>query len=730
MTGDDDHTPQRFVDELYRDLDEGWLTLFTLDRATGRRATTWVSAEAPTDLLEHLDPHLCCWFGVATRTQRLDGGRRGGANDCAAIPALWVDLDVAGPNHAAVDLPPTLDDAQKLLACHPEPPTVVVATGGGLQAWWLLDEPATIDEYQAVAERWAHHWVAAGEMYGWHVDNTSDAARIMRLPGGVNTKTDPGVAVVVTEAAYERRYGLSDLIEACDPLPDPVAPSTAPSGPVAATADRWGVVRPGDDFNRRHNAPEILTTLGFTLARTDRNGDTHWVRPGKAPRDGTSATVYADDGHCTIWSDTCRSMWPALAVRRPYDPFGLWVATSHGGDWSAARRALAAEGYGDPSTPTDLAPLVVTEDEPARLNVRFTDELDDLPPRPPEIIRGLLRRGEMAVLGAPRALGKSWAVMGLSLLCAQGNGRLFDLPELEVVTPAKVLYLQGELDPWGSADRWRTLAGGPRPPRIAETFDRARINVYRRSISHPMEGGGSVRDDQLHASLDERLWRATEEHGTELLVIDPWAVFFGGNENSNDEVEAAVATLKSLMDAWVAILVVHHVSKATEFREPEDLWRGASRLADWASTRITMLPHYTAKQAKDRGLKRHEARAYADVHFLRRAAPVPDISVHRGADGWWRHWVPDDELTEPLAGEVAPRDIFRALQAEPGLSTNQLSDRLGHDRRTVRRALDQLQAGGVLEATDGAHGAKCWHVIGTVDNHFPKPSGGDHGERY
>ena len=729
VTGDDDHTPERFLAELYHYLDEGWLTLFTLDRTTGARRTTWVSAEAPTDLLEHLDPALCCWFGVATRAERLADGRRGGAADCVAVPALWLDIDVAGPNHAAANLPPTLDDAHKLLAAHPTPPTCIVATGGGIQAWWLLDEPATATEYQAVADRWANHWREAGDMHGWLVDNTADVARIMRLPGGVNTKTTPGVTVVVTDARWDHRYGLTDLIEACDPLPEPVAPAPGRTPPQRASREgHWGV-RPGADFNTRHNAAEILTTLGFTLARTDRNGDTHWTRPGKATRDGTSATVYATDGHCTVWSDTCRATWPALEVRRPYDPFGLWSVTFHGGDHSAASRALAGEGYGDRSAPRDaIAPLELlpVETETARLTIRFTDELDALPPRPPEIIRGLLRRGEMAVLGAPRALGKSWAAMGLSVLCAQGHGRLFDLPELEVVSATNVLYLQGELDPWGSADRWRTLAGGPRPPRIAETFDRARINVYRRSISHPVEGGGSVRDDQIHASLDERIWRAVEDLDAGLLVVDPWAVFYSGNENSNDEVEAAVATLKALMDAGVAVVVVHHVSKATEYREPEDLWRGASRLADWASTRITMLPHYTAAKAKARGMERHVARAYADIHFLRRAEPVPDISVHRGTDGWWRHWIPDDEENELIAGNVTPKKVFGILQMHPGSTSSQVAEYLDEPRTNVRRALEHLAAAGVIEAVPGPRNASCWHVTGTVDNTFPRPTKDDH----
>src|SRR5690606_781039 len=85
-------------------------------------------------------PSSCVWFGVATRHKRLHNGSRGGAEDCEAIPGLWVDIDVDGPNHKTTGtLPPDRDAAWQLIADFPVPPTAVVDTGGGLQAWWLLN---------------------------------------------------------------------------------------------------------------------------------------------------------------------------------------------------------------------------------------------------------------------------------------------------------------------------------------------------------------------------------------------------------------------------------------------------------------------------------------------------------------------------------------------------------------------------------------------------------------
>ena len=94
-----------------------------------------------------------------------------------------------------------------------------------------------------------------------------------------------------------------------------------------------------------------------------------------------------------------------------------------------------------------------------------------------------------------------------------------------------------------------------------------------------------------------------------VLVIDPWAVFYSGRENSNDEAELALAELRRLqLTHGLTVVVLHHFGKSESARDPEDLWRGASRLADWASTRVTLLPFYSAAQAKKIGLSRQQAR--------------------------------------------------------------------------------------------------------------------------
>ena len=126
-----------------------------------------------------------------------------------------------------------------------------------------------------------------------------------------------------------------------------------------------------------------------------------------------------------------------------------------------------------------------------------------------------------------------------------------------------------------------------------------------------------------------RLEETIAEHRFDLLVIDPWAVYFAGSENSNDETEAALDKFRDLaMRYGLAVLILHHLGKATDARDPEDLSRGASRLADWASTRVTLLPHWTDAAAERQGMTRQQA-----APLRRRQVPSPFGPDRRLRDG-------------------------------------------------------------------------------------------------
>lgn len=352
-------------------------------------------------------------------------------------------------------------------------------------------------------------------------------------------------------------------------------------------------------------------------------------------------------------------------------------------------------------------------EKPRSLAVRWAaDAVRNPPPEPPVLVEGFLRIGELAVIGAPRAIGKSWLVYNLAALLGQGYG--WFLGALPVQRSARVLIAQGELDEWGTSSRWRMLTGEVGPPEgVAETFDRWRLRIVERRTTGS-DDGMSWSDRWFDAVLDGRLEATIVEHGFDVLIIDPWAVYFAGNENSNDEVEAALDKLRDLaMRHGVTVVIVHHLGKGTDGREPEDLWRGASRLADWASTRVTLLPHYSEKQARDMGMSRRQARRYLDVFFLRRSAPTDDFSIALNSEtGWWERWRSPKEAGRE-AGEAQRlmmdgRDVasFCADSGGDWPSLRKAAEALKVSASTARKLLARACFEGAIEEYEAGRGAK------------------------
>lgn len=407
-----------WLTQLYAHHD-GHLAAFALDRTTGDRRTAWGHTgdlASFSTALADLEPTCCVWLGAATRTQRTRG--RGTAADCDTIPGLWVDIDIAGPgHHQGGQLATDLHHAHTIANAFPLPPTAVVATGGGLQAWWLFAEPIHLADQPGLLAAWGHTWDEIGARHNVDLDNVWDPARVMRVPGTTNRKEGGARPVEVVTADWGRRYGVDDIDQHL------AAPPPAPTHRSATAIPYIGPERPGDAYNLRHTGGDILARHGFTLTRTDRSGDEHWTRPGKEAREGTSATVYGDDGHTTIWSDTVRTMWPAIEVRRPYDPFGLVTCLEHRGDHRAATQALRAAGYGHTAAPTTTNGVVI-EDQPEEWDEpRDFPEPAVGPPFPIEVLPSWVQRHVIDAAGQVQVPVDLTAVLAIGALSAACTGR-------------------------------------------------------------------------------------------------------------------------------------------------------------------------------------------------------------------------------------------------------------------------------------------------------------------
>lgn len=121
--------------------------------------------------------------------------------DVTGMVALWADIDVGTFGHKGGPYPPDVPSARRVLDSIGLPPTVLISSGYGLQAWWVFSEPWLAADYEdpvaarAEMDGLSRDWIStlryrADMIGGWKIDSVYDLSRLMRTPGSYNQK-DP-----------------------------------------------------------------------------------------------------------------------------------------------------------------------------------------------------------------------------------------------------------------------------------------------------------------------------------------------------------------------------------------------------------------------------------------------------------------------------------------------------------------------------------------------------------
>ncbi len=200
-------TARRFLDSLFGQV-EGASAILVWTVKDGANLSHWPeSVEAAARLAASADERTNVYVGCGWREKPLGAHARGDRAQIAGIPALWVDLDVAGDGHSAKKYPPSFEDARSLVRALPIPPSIIVNSGGGLHLWWRFREPwAFEDEADRTAAAYlVKQWEATVQQHaaerGWVLDSVHDLSRILRIPGTWRTKQgDPVPRYVDVEA--------------------------------------------------------------------------------------------------------------------------------------------------------------------------------------------------------------------------------------------------------------------------------------------------------------------------------------------------------------------------------------------------------------------------------------------------------------------------------------------------------------------------------------------------
>lgn len=197
-------TPGDYVRLLHPENAIGKTTLMAKDASGRPHSKTYALATAPVLVDSFLDGD-----GYIS-LHRFNGARR--VSRLAALNGLFLDLDVdrlpAGATRTAG--PWSLDVLMRLVSLNLPEPTVLLSTGRGLAAIWLIDPlpPQALPRWRSAQSALIDLFRCLGADPGCR-----DAARVTRLPGSLNSKSQTTASII---GGTLERYGFDRFADEID----------------------------------------------------------------------------------------------------------------------------------------------------------------------------------------------------------------------------------------------------------------------------------------------------------------------------------------------------------------------------------------------------------------------------------------------------------------------------------------------------------------------------------
>lgn len=231
-----------FLNALYAGIDDGWLELTFIAPDGIRLYPKVVVSWLPMPLViggVHLDAinrgnrkGYSCYFGVTVRDKRYEAQTgtskhgnaytyypRGKQADARYMTAVWLDADGG------------YEDGLAQIARLPLPPSIIVNSGGGAHAYWLLDKPLLLTEFNRTLAQRTLRGVALAAGSDTKV---AEFARVMRLPNTINTKPERGGVFAEVTTFTNTRYSYHEVEMNFAPFAAPAQPRILRNVPASA----------------------------------------------------------------------------------------------------------------------------------------------------------------------------------------------------------------------------------------------------------------------------------------------------------------------------------------------------------------------------------------------------------------------------------------------------------------------------------------------------------------
>jgi len=304
---------RKFLSTVFAHLPDGahFLVWTLRDRRSRWYTEVTEAVKVIRDLAEGAHDVYC---GVALALEDRGTHRRTTLDDAAGIVGFVADVDFAGPDKEGYA--PGEEEALAVIRSPGLSPSVIVNSGHGLQAWWLLAEPWMFDEASErreaveLSRRWQDTVRSHAERLGYKIDSVGDVTRVMRVPGTHNHKSDP-VPVVLLDHKGPRfqRDDLEKLL-----VPDDVEyPALTPDLHVDAAGADFPVAKHEallanvreyrEAWDHQSNGLRDTSLSGYDMALCNRAAAAGWTPEEIAALIREHRKKYGDDSRKWLRGD-------------------------------------------------------------------------------------------------------------------------------------------------------------------------------------------------------------------------------------------------------------------------------------------------------------------------------------------------------------------------------------------------------------------------------------------
>lgn len=245
---------------------------------------------------------------------------------------------------------------------------------------------------------------------------------------------------------------------------------------------------------------------------------------------------------------------------------------------------------------SEPAPEPEGEIEPIPLCSAFPIAEGSIPPRD-WITPGLLLKRNLAVLVAPPGSGKSLLTLQWAIMLATG----MDWAGWRVRSAQKVLVINAEDD---IDEMRRRLVASVQKMNVDQHDLAGRILLADSPETIVIAKADNRSKTVVRTPLLEQLVATIKQNGIGVVIVDPFAETFEGDENSNSEVKwAGILWREVARRTGAAVMLVHHTKKyAGGMAGDADASRGGGALIGTARTMSTLFA-MTADEADVMGIK-------------------------------------------------------------------------------------------------------------------------------